>query len=305
MRQEECIMKAEGVNVVEWQARYGTEEACATALAKRRWPGGFVCPKCGHDHGYYVTTRRVYQCAHCGHQASVTAGTLFHSTNLPLVKWFWAIYLSGSDKGGISAERLRKLIGVSWITASRMLRKLRAAMGERDARYRLTDLIELDDALVGGRRSGGKRGRGAEGKTPILVAVENRGERAGFVAIEVTPSVSLDTVKGFVERHIAHDQFVRSDALGALRSVAETQHHAPRVTPPAKAGEWLPWVHVVIGNLKAFLLGTYHGVSPTYLQEYLNEFCYRFNRRQWEAQLPHRLLNICIAHKPLTWAENS
>ena len=171
------------------------------------------------------------------------------------------------------AERLRKLIGVSWITASRMLRKLRAAMGERDAQYRLTDLIELDDALVGGRRSGGKRGRGAEGKTPILVAVENRGERAGFVAIEVTPSVRLDTVKGFVERHIAPDQFVRSDALGALKSVAETQHHAPRVTPPAKAGEWLPWVHVVIGNLKAFLLGTYHGVSPTHLQAYLNEFC--------------------------------
>ena len=93
------------------------------------------------------------------------------------------------------------------------------------------------------------------------------------MAIEVTPSVRLDTVKGFVERHIAPDQFVRSDALGALKSVAETQHHAPRVTPPAKAGEWLPWVHVVIGNLKAFLLGTYHGVSPTYLQAYLNEFC--------------------------------
>ena len=109
-------------------------------------------------------------------------------------------------------------------------------MGERDAQYRLTDLIELDDALVGGRRSGGKRGRGAEGKTPILVAVENRGERAGFVAIEVTPSVRLDTVKGFVERHIAPDQFVRSDALGALKSVAETRHHAPRVTPLAKAG---------------------------------------------------------------------
>ena len=92
-----------------------------------------MCPKCSHDHGDYVTTRRVYQCANCGHQASVTAGSMFHSTNLSFVKWFWAIYLSGSDKGGISAEGLRKLIGVSWITASRMRHKLRAAMGEREA----------------------------------------------------------------------------------------------------------------------------------------------------------------------------
>lgn len=298
-------MKTEALNLVEWQTRYGTEAACEQALAQQRWPQGFVCPKCGHDDGYHVRGRHVYQCTQCTHQTSVTAGTLFHSTKVPLVKWFWAIYLSASDKGGMSAERLKKHIGVSWITASRMLRKLRTAMGERDSQYRLTGLIELDDALVGGRQSGGKRGRGAPGKTPILVAVENRGSHAGFVAMEVVSSVSLETVKAFVERRIAPNQSVRSDALPALGSVGDSQQHTPRVTPPDKAGEWLPWVHVAIGNLKTFLLGTYHGVSPTYLQEYLNEFCYRFNRRQWEAQLPQRLLNICLAHKPLKLSENS
>jgi len=212
-----------------------------------------------------------------------------------LTKWFWAIYLAASDKGGISAMRLSKQIGVSWITASRMLRKIRIAMGHRDSLYRLHDLIEIDDAMVGGRRSG-KRGRGAESKSAVLVAVENRDVCAGFIAMQQVHSVTKETVAKFVQRHLPPSQWVRSDALASLTEIGKTQHHAARVTPPDKAGEWLPWVHVAIGNLKAFLLGTYHGVSSRYLQEYLNEFCYRFNRRGWEAQLPLRLLNACLTH---------
>ena len=218
---------------------------------------------------------------------------LFHSTNLPLTKWFWAIYLAASDKGGISAVRLSKQIGGSWITASRMQRKMRIAMGHRDSIYRLHDLIEIDDTLVGGRRSG-KRDCGAEGKTPVRVAIENRGQRAGFIAMQQVCAVTCATVAQFVQRHLSPSQLVRSDALASLVEIGKTQHHAARVTPPDKAGEWLPWVHIAIGNLKAFLLGTYHGVSSKYLQEYLNEFCYRFNRREWEAELPLRLLNACL-----------
>ncbi len=288
-------MKTMPTNVLDWQKRYGTEEACAQALAQQRWPDGFRCPRCGHDHGYAITTRHRYECAHCHYQASLTAGTLFHSTNLSLTQWFWAVYLVASDKGGISAMRLAKQIGVSWITASRMLRKIRIAMGHRDSIYRLHDLIEIDDAFVGGRRSG-KRGRGAEGKTPVLVAVENRDQRAGFIAMQQVPAVTKGAVAKFVRHHLPPGQAVRSDALISLLEIGKTQHHAARVTPPDKAGEWLPWVHIAIGNLKAFLLGTYHGVSSKYLQEYLNEFCYRFNRHEWEAELPLRLLNACLTH---------
>ena len=137
-------MKATGTNLLDWQKRFGTEEACIQALAEQRWPEGFRCPLCGHDHGYALLTRHRYECSGCHYQASVTAGTLFHSTNLPLIKGFWAIYLAASDKGGISAVRLAKQIDVSWITASRMLRKIRIAMGHRDSLYRLYDLIEID-----------------------------------------------------------------------------------------------------------------------------------------------------------------
>lgn len=150
-------MKATETNLLDWQKRYGTEDNCAKALAQQRWPEGFRCPQCGHDHGYTIATRHSYECSQCHHQTSLTAGTLFHSTNLPLTKWFWAIYLMASDKGGISALRLSIQIGVTWLTASRMLRKIRIAMGHRDSVYRLHDLIEIDDAFVGGWRSG-KRG---------------------------------------------------------------------------------------------------------------------------------------------------
>lgn len=288
-------MKTTETNVLDWQKRYGTEEACVQALAQQRWPEGFRCPRCGHDHGYAITTRHCYECSKCHYQASLTAGTLFHSTNLSLTKWFWAIYLAVSDKGGISAMRLSKQIGVSWLTASRMLRKIRIAMGHRDSLYRLHDLIEIDDAFVGGRRSG-KRGRGAEGKAAMLVAVENRDQHAGFIAMQRVGAVTKESVAKFVQHHLPPGQEVRSDALASLLEIGKTQHHAARVTPPDKAGEWLPWVHIAIGNLKSFLLGTYHGVSSKYLQEYLNEFCYRFNRREWEAELPLRLLNACLTH---------
>lgn len=102
-------MKATETNLLDWQKRYGTEEACTQALAQQRWPEGFRYPRCGHDHGYAITTRHSYECAKCHYQASLTAGTLFHSTNLPLTKWFWAIYLAASDKGGISAVRLSSM----------------------------------------------------------------------------------------------------------------------------------------------------------------------------------------------------
>ncbi|MEO6824233.1 MAG: IS1595 family transposase [Nitrosospira sp.] len=289
-------MRIAELNLLGWQERFGIEASCAQALSRQRWPQGFCCLRCGHDHGYGIATRHSHECTHCHYQASLTVGTLFHSTNLTLTPWLWAIYLTAPDKEGISAIRLSRQIDVSWITASRMLRKIRIAMGHRDSVYRLHELIEIDDTRVGGRHSGGKRGRGAGGKNPVLVAIENRDKRAGFMAMRQVSGVTRDRVAQFVRRHLVPRQWVRSDALPVLRDIGQTQHHAARVTPPAKAGEWLPWVHIAIDNLKAFLLGTYHGVSSKYLQEYLNEFCYRFNRREWEAQLPLRLLNACLTH---------
>jgi transposase-like protein/ribosomal protein L37AE/L43A len=291
-------MKMPKVSLLEWQKRYGTERACEKVLFKIRWPNGFVCPRCNSVKVSYIKTRKIYQCSRCRHQVSITAGTLFHSTNLALVKWFWAIYLTASDKGGISALRLAKHIDVSWPTAQNILKKIRTAMTDRDDKYRLEQLIEFDDAYIGGKRTG-KRGRGAAGKQPILVAVETRDGKAGYMAVEAVHTISKKTVREFLQNHLKPGQTVRTDAFPALNSVKEMHNHQKKVVPAEQASEWLPLVHVIIGNLKKFLNGTFHGVSLKYLQEYLNEFSYRFNRRFWEPELPLRLLNACLSHGPV------
>lgn len=295
-------MKMSEISLLEWQEQFGKEESCVEKLISIRRPEGFYCPECAGRDYTFIRTRQIYQCSHCRHQTSVTAGTIFHSSKIPLVKWFRAIYLMASDKGGISALRLSKYIHVSWLTAHRILRKIRKVMAHRDSTYRLKNLIELDDALVGGKKTG-KRGRGAEGKKPILVAVEKHDKHAGFMAAETLDAITKEGVSKFLHRHVKAGQKVRTDALAALNAVSEEHEHQKRVTPPEEASIWLPLVHIVIGNLKTFINGTYHGVSHAYLHEYISEFCYRFNRRFREFQLPFRLLNACLAHVPLT-AEN-
>jgi len=144
--------------------------------------------------------------------------------------------------------------------------------------YQLAGTIDLDDALVGGRKKG-KRGRGAAGKNMVLIACESRNKKAGFIAMEVLDSICHFSVDEFVRKHLKPNQKVHADALSALNIMDQTQHYEARVTPRYLVDAWLPWVHIAIGNLKTFLLGTFHGVSGKYLQEYSDEFSYRFNRR--------------------------
>ena len=176
-------------------------------------------------------------------------------------------------------------------------------MADRDSIYRLENLIEFDDAYIGGKRTG-KRGRGAAGKRPIFVAVETKGDKASFMAVEAVDTISKETVRQFLQKHLKEGQAVRTDAFPALNSISEMHDHQKKVVPVEEASKWLPLVHVVIGNLKKFLNGTFHGVSLKYLQEYLDEFSYRFNRRFWEPELPLRLLNACLSHVPVKFTAN-
>ncbi len=250
-------MKAQETSFYDWQKKFSSDDKCMAHLAKLRWPNGFQCPQCGHDHGYCWKQHDRYECASCHRQTSVTSGTLFHATKLPLTKWFWAIYWMGTDKGGISALRLSKLIGVTWRSAYRILSKLRTAMGNRDSIYRLSEIIELDDALVGGKRPG-KRGRGAEGKVSVLIACENKNGRPGFIAMEAVNSVSKKSIGDFAKRRIKASQTVRTDGLPANQGVSIHVTPISKVTPPEMANEWLSWVHVAIANLKRFLLARFY-----------------------------------------------
>lgn len=291
------------LSLLQFKRRFASERACQNALEKMRWPDGFVCPKCSHTRACRITTRRLLQCSNCHHQVSLTAGTIFHKTRTPLVKWFWAIYLASQDKGGISALRLAKQLELGYKTAWTMLHKIRRAMALRDSDYLLSGFIEMDDAFFGGAAKG-RRGRGAANKTSVLVMVESKGEQAGFIAMRTLQSMEQDQVEGAVSGRIAPNQSIRTDGYKSfLHLNALGYKHDGTPVPPEKASEDLPWVHIAISNAKRFLLGTYHGVSHKHLQRYLDEFCYRFNRRSWEKQITLRLLTACIFANPITFAE--
>ena len=290
-------MQQNPTNFFEWTRKYSTQEACLEELNRRRWKNGFICPKCSHDKSYQLKHHHLHECAKYSRQVSPTAGIVFEHTRLPLPKWFAAIYLMGADKGGISAQRLCKMIGVAWPTAYRMLRKLRQSMVDRDRGYWLEGLLEVDDAFDGGRNSG-KRDRGAEGKKPVFFAVKLRENHMGFMVARLLDRVNSEQVQEFAKR-ISPDAEVRTDAFLALRVLGESQLHEAKVTSPEKVNEWLPKVHIVISNFKSFLAGTFNGVSHRYLQEYIDEFVFRFNRRFWEPQLLDRLLQATVDHVPI------
>jgi transposase-like protein len=193
-----------GLSEAAFRSQYGTEEQCRAALFSWRWPQGFVCPKCGGTHSVVLRTRPIQQCSTCRHQVSLIAGTIFHSTKLRLTTWFAAIYHLTQGKNGLSSLELARRLGVSHYTAWKIQHKLMQVMLERDQDKPLTgERIEVDDAYIGGERSGGKRGRGSAGKTPFVAAVETTAEgkpvRVKFSRVANFRRISI---KGWAVRHL-------------------------------------------------------------------------------------------------------
>lgn len=296
------------MDLITFQRRFGTERACQKRLFELRWPEGIRCPRCGHHEAYYLENRSLYQCVECKVQTSLTAGTVMHRTRTPLVKWFWAIYLVATDKRGLSALALSRKIDIGLKCAWTMLHKIRKAMEARDAGYQLAGLIQVDDAFFNGgvKKGGDKRGRGTS-KVPVLVMAATRDETITFARMEVLEKVDGDHIKAVLEKRVVGGQSIKTDGLPAFNVAKEIGHeHIPVVVYPKKGEpnyDALKWVNILVSNAKAFILGTYHGVMEKHLQKYLDEFCYRFNRRFWPGQGFDRLLRACSNATSVTYAE--
>lgn len=296
------MKKRTTMSCFEFQELFPTEDACYDHLQKLRWNDGFQCPECGHGKAYFISKRKVFQCKQCRHQTSLTANTIFHKTHTPLKKWFWAVYLVGSDKRGCSATQLSKKIEVSYPTAWLIIHKIRKAMQDQDAPYKLNHFIEMDDAYFGSK-SKGKRGRGASNKSKVIIAVENRGNYAGNVKMHVVDHIDFNNLNEFVGYNIEPHQTIKTDAYPSYNVLSKDYDHKKEIVEAHEAMKKLPWVHILIGNAKSFIRGTYHGVSHKHLQQYLSEFCYRFNRRFNDYQLMDRILYACLNTQQFTLAE--
>lgn len=267
--------------ILEFQFRFGTEDACMQYLIASRWPDGFRCPRCGGGEFYWKKGRNLLQCKACGYQASVTAGTVMHRSKQPLTLWFWAAYLVTTWTPGLSAVQFQRQAGLrSYQTAFTMLHKLRAAM-VKEGREKLRGVVEADESYVGGAEAGGLGRRHIGKKALVAGAVEVRGERAGRVRLRVVPNASQVSLETFLRENVELGTEVRTDAWSGYFGLAATGYaHVPLIEGvPERAAVILPHIHRVFSNLKTWLLGTHHGVSKQHLQAYLNEFTFRYNRR--------------------------
>lgn len=264
----------------EFDARFATEEDCWEYLYRKRWPDGFLCPNCSGREGWQLTRGRLIECAACGRQTSVTAGTVLHRTKKPLQMWFKAIFLMSTLKTGVSAKALQRLLGMTYKVAWAWTHKLRAAMATRP-KERLQGRVEIDEAYIGGHEELMHGRQHGEKKAIVVVAVEDLGDPSGRVRLEAVPDASGRSLVPAVETNVAPGTTVHTDRwLGYVPLRKRDYRHLAEVAGVKDAAQRFPHVHRTISLLKRFLLGTFQGsVSRKHLQSYLEEFEFRFNRR--------------------------
>jgi transposase-like protein len=285
--------------LLEMERRFSSEEACRQYLLALRWPQGVVCPRCGGTKGWTMQ-RGLWLCSQCRHQTSVTAGTIFQDSRLPLTLWFRAIWQVTSQKNGVSALGLQRVLGLgSYKTAWAMLHKLRRAM-VRAGRDRLRGTVEVDETYWGGEEEG-VRGRLTQDKALIGVAAEQDGQGIGRIRLRRLADLTKASLHGFISEAVQPGSTVHTDGLPAYLGMEGYSHERDVQRRQPKGEHLLPRVHRVVSLLKRWLIGTHQGaIDLEHLDDYLDEFTFRFNRRKSASRgkLFYRLVEQAVQTRP-------
>jgi transposase-like protein len=294
---------------IEFDTMFSTEEHCVDYLFKQRWADGFKCLKCGKTH-YWKSNRDLYICTNCEHQHSITAGTIFHQTHKPLKYWFKAIWWFTTTKSGISATNLSRLLGISYPTAWAWLQKLKRCTVNPN-REPLSGTVEVDEFYLGGKMSG-KQGRGSENKHKVVVAVERResddpeidlSHLMGRVRIAVIPDCSAENLTPFIKSNISFGSTLITDKwTGYTAELKKNYTHESYKFSENKSV--LDHVHRIASLVKRWFIGTLQGSKkPQHLQKYMDEYVFRFNRRNSESIgfKFFRLIQFAVDTKPITY----
>ena len=273
----------------DFDQEFPTDDACLEWIKRHRWPKGIHCVKCQKITKHHrVRSRPCYECDYCGHQVYPTAGTIFHKSHTPLRIWFEAIYRMASTRCGISAKQIQREMGVTYKTAWRMFHQIRDLLGEDIAN--LDGEVEVDETYIGGKKKG-KRGRGAEGKSKVIGAVQ----RGGKVVAQVVPDVKRHTLVPFMARKVSPNATLFTDEFPTYDTIARIGYKHKRIDHHSKV--------YVNGNIhtnsiegfwslvKRGISGVYHSVSPQYLQSYVNEYAFRYNHRKANTPMFKIVLN--------------
>ena len=293
-------------NEIEFDQRFKDDLDCYDYLFCAKWPDGFICYKCGNQK-YWLSSRALYICDKCEHQHSLTAGTIMHGTKKPLIYWFKAMWWFTTRKSGINSINLKDLLGLSsYGTAWTWLQKLRSCTIRKD-REQLSGQVEVDEFYIGGRRPG-KRGRGAEGKYPVVAAVEKHGRTLGRIRLQILDNCSSDELIPFVNHNLHKDSHVLTDSWTGYNALeSEGYGHFKIVKEKADdPSNLLPGVHIVASLLKRLMAGTFQGrFSKKHLQRTLDEFVFRFNRRTSKSggKKFMRIMQQATATSPITYEQ--
>jgi len=299
----------------EFITRFKNEDDCSKYLFDARWPEGFVCPKCKCK-GYWLNKRSDAECNECGHQTSITSGTIFHGTRKSLLLWFHIIWWVAAQKTGVSASNLKDFMGFgSYETAWAWLHKLRRAMN-RPGRDKLKGEVEVDETYIGGEESGkredgkGKTGRGSFSKTLVVVATECNGKQIGRVRFKCIDTASSKNLMTFIEENIEYGSSIITDGWQGYSSLENSKNYqyVKKIISGSNqdAHELLPHVHMVDSLVKRWINGTHQGrISQKHLEYYLDEYAFRFNRKlsKHRGKLFYRLIQQSVECTPKSLME--
>lgn len=300
------------MNLISFTKQFPNEESCRQHLKEQREKQGIVCSKCGCVHHYWKKNRNEWQCKKCGHRTTLTSGTVMHGTKLPIMYWYIAMHLLTSTKKSFSALEMQRQLGHNrYQPIWELMHKLRNVMGQRDAEYQLCGSIELDEGFFSIQRDETekdkplKAGRGSQKKAKVLVMAEstpvegskmNIKKQVGHIKMVVIPNLKASTIDVEVVDNIKKESSLITDASSSYVHFKNlVGEHTSQVIEPKEVGKVLPWVHIVISNAKRLLLDIYHDVKSEFLQSYLNEFCYKFNRRNINCF--ERLMVACVSYQ--------
>ena len=304
------------MNLIEFISKFPDEESCKLKWKEYRDEVGVNCPKCGCKDHYWKRDKESYECKKCNYRQSLKSNTLLHGSQLPFRYWFITMHLLTATKKSFSAKEIQRQLGhSSYNPIWAMLHKIRLAMGKRDIKYQLEGVIELDEGFFtteieqNQKNEPLKRGRGSQKKSKVLVMAESepveyskspksKTRKVKHLKMIVIDDLKSETIDKQVKENITVGSIIDSDNSTSYTNLKDlVQKHRPKVIKPEEIGEALPWVHIAISNAKRLLLDVYHDIQAEYLQSYLNEFCYKFNRRYLSERLFDRLLIAGVSYK--------
>jgi len=304
------------MKLIEFTKHFPDEQSCKEAFKSYRLQQGITCKKCGSTSHYWKKNREQWECKKCHHRTTLKSGTVLHGSKLPFQYWFIAMHLITGTKKSFSAKEIQRQLGHKrYEPIWAMMHKLRSVMGLRDQVYQLKEEIELDEgffetvSITRDKSEPLKRGRGSQRQTTVLVSIESRDadqshnpkkhgkkKQVGYLKMKVIESLKKQEVTKAVKESVEKGTKIVSDKSTSYVDLDQDFEVDSKVIPKKEVVKVLPWVHTAISNAKRLLLDVHHRIDDDFLQNYLNEFCYKFNRRYFD-NLFDRLLVAAVSYR--------